>query len=292
MSKVTKKLLLSLIVLLSCWAMVLPANAVYFGYWPYSYTNYWAYPLTSMAYGLTRPLYGLARAATYPFYGFNGSAGYWNPNARFQTYGLGALGYPGYGTSPWNQGVYSYNPGQFPMWPGSQSREQILAQDRALVSRANDSLNPAGAANAPPPVYSPAQSNMMPGQAPPFSPLPMQAQGFPSLGMATLPASAPAVVKGPTGLQPGMPLGASPLASSMSKPFIDRINKNFKGNIKNALFDPETRSMARAVGLVGPDDVFDADLSANRVALAKHILQESSLDPVQKIDALRTVLKR
>lgn len=72
MSKVTKKLLLSLIVLLSCWAMVLPANAVYFGYWPYSYTNYWAYPLTSMAYGLTRPLYGLARAATYPFYGFNG----------------------------------------------------------------------------------------------------------------------------------------------------------------------------------------------------------------------------
>ncbi len=262
-----------------------------------------------MAYGLTRPLYGLARAATFPFYGFNGSAGYWNPNARFQTYGLGAqglLGYPGYGTSPWNQGVYSYNPGAFPAWPGSQSREQILAQDRALVSRANNALNPGGVSATQPqfapgqPLMSPGPAPFMPGQAPlmpsqaaqPFAQPPMQAQGFPSLGMATLPPVAPPVVKGPFGQQPGLPPGASPISASMPKLFVDRINKNFKGNIKNALFDPETRSLAKAVGLVGLDDVFDADLSANRVALAKHILQESSLDPAHKIEALRTVLKR
>ena len=50
--------------------------------------------------------------------------------------------------------------------------------------------------------------------------------------------------------------------------------------------------MACAIGLIGPDDVFDADLGKAHVELAKRIMQDSSLDPQRKLDTIRALFRR
>lgn len=84
---------------------------------------------------------------------------------------------------------------------------------------------------------------------------------------------------------PGAPVGA-PLAEG----FINHVNSKYSGDIKSALFDPETRSYARVIGLVSDDNLFQANLSDARVALVKQILQDSSLDPVSKLQAIKIMI--
>ena len=80
-------------------------------------------------------------------------------------------------------------------------------------------------------------------------------------------------------------------AQPMAAGFIDLVNTRFGGNISAALFDPPTRSYARSVGLISGDDMFDADLSAQKVATIKAIFADQSEDPASRLNAVRLLLK-
>ncbi len=84
---------------------------------------------------------------------------------------------------------------------------------------------------------------------------------------------------------PGSP---APLAAA----FITHVNTKYGGNISEALFDPETRSWARVLGLVNHDDMFHADLTDDRIHVISKIFHDPHLDPLSKLDATRILLRK
>lgn len=84
---------------------------------------------------------------------------------------------------------------------------------------------------------------------------------------------------------PGSP---APLAAA----FINHVNTKFGGNISEALFDAETRSWARVLGLVNHDDMFHADLTEDRIHVIAKIFHDPHLDPLSKLDATRILLRK
>jgi len=72
--------------------------------------------------------------------------------------------------------------------------------------------------------------------------------------------------------------------------FIDSVNNKYNGDIKQALFDPETRASAKSIGLIDEDGLFDANFSPARVDTMRGILRDSSLDPQSKVGALKFLL--
>lgn len=111
----------------------------------------------------------------------------------------------------------------------------------------------------------------------------------PQLLQPPLPPAAPANVVAPNPEQSASATfpGHAPLANG----FVETVNSQFNGDISKALFNPETRAWARAVGVVSHDDVFDADLSSDRIDVIKKILKDENLDAVSKIDAVRILLR-
>jgi hypothetical protein len=81
--------------------------------------------------------------------------------------------------------------------------------------------------------------------------------------------------------QPNLPLAQG---------FIDLVNSKYSGDISQALFDPQTRSFAKAIGLINDDSVFDADLSAQKVQTVKNIFADQHEDALARIDAVRMLL--
>jgi hypothetical protein len=92
-----------------------------------------------------------------------------------------------------------------------------------------------------------------------------------------------------------MPPGAPPIAPSRPGPqpggFIDLVNSKYQGDISKALFDPDTRAYARAVGLIDTDEIFDADLKPQKVQTIRGILGDSREDATVRINAVRMLLK-
>lgn len=74
--------------------------------------------------------------------------------------------------------------------------------------------------------------------------------------------------------------------------FINMVNSRFDGNIAQALFDPEGRSWARAIGIINNDDIFGANLSDERVALIKKVAHDPSADPAVKVQTIRILLQQ
>lgn len=72
--------------------------------------------------------------------------------------------------------------------------------------------------------------------------------------------------------------------------FVTHVNTRYAGDIKAALFDPETRSYARVLGLVNEDALFGADLSDARVQLIKSVLQDQTMDSVSKLQAVKIMI--
>ena len=79
----------------------------------------------------------------------------------------------------------------------------------------------------------------------------------------------------------------APLAAG----FIDLVNSKFDGDISQALFDPEARSWARAIGVIDNDNVFSANLNNERVALIQTVMKDASIDPAAKIQTIRVLLQ-
>lgn len=80
--------------------------------------------------------------------------------------------------------------------------------------------------------------------------------------------------------------GKSPFAGAL----IDHINRNFNGDLNQALNDKETAKFARAVGLI-PEDQSVPALSADRAALVRKILSDPTDEPEHKVQAVRLLIK-
>lgn len=82
----------------------------------------------------------------------------------------------------------------------------------------------------------------------------------------------------------------SAVAAPLAQAFVHQVNSKFDGNMNNALFDPETRSWAKALGLINHEKLFGADLSDTRVQLMRQVLQDQSLDAISKLGAVKILL--
>jgi hypothetical protein len=100
----------------------------------------------------------------------------------------------------------------------------------------------------------------------------------------------------PAAVSPGSsPPTAPPIAPSRPGPpaggFIDLVNSKYQGDISKALFDPDVRAYARAVGLIDNDGIFDADLKPQKVQTIRGILADTHEDATVRINAVRMLLK-
>jgi hypothetical protein len=106
----------------------------------------------------------------------------------------------------------------------------------------------------------------------------------PATGAAPPGVAAPAP---PFAAPPAIAIGGnSPLAQG----FVDLVNSKFDGDISRALFDPEARSWARSIGLVDNDQVFNADLSDERIGLIERVLRDRTLTAPTKIHSVKLLL--
>jgi hypothetical protein len=125
--------------------------------------------------------------------------------------------------------------------------------------------------------------------------------GFNSSGHALpnpdgTPPMAPQVAsKNPVSLAPNMNDAASAtnkgaVRAPLADGFINLVNTKFQGNVKTALFDPETRGWAKMLGMVSDDSMFGTDFSDTRVELIRQIFADQSLDSVSKLSAVKILL--
>lgn len=230
-----------------------PANAQYFN------QGSWTWPI-SRFWSLARPLFGL-RWLAHPSAPYGVSGYYYYRNNGRDLYPADVqyyqpYSYRAFGPPPWQTDPNGNEPAE------SIRRSRMDSQrdaDLAILDGADRALRPdEPVASAPALVRRP------------FAP----------------PAPVPAVAA-----PPGEP-AASPLQVSLTKMFIDRVNKRFRGNIRKALDDADTRSLAQAIGLIDPADPYGLDLSDPRVSVARHIMGDSSLSLTNKLDAIRAILRR
>ncbi len=62
--------------------------------------------------------------------------------------------------------------------------------------------------------------------------------------------------------------------------------------MSKALGNPDTRSWAKAMGIIGDDVQDGSHLSSDRVEVIGKLLKDSTLDPVSKLDTMRILLKK
>jgi hypothetical protein len=91
--------------------------------------------------------------------------------------------------------------------------------------------------------------------------------------------------------------GANPSPSQavgrpLAEGFINHLNGNYQGDMSKALSNTDTRSWARAMGIIGDDVQDGSHLSGERLEVIGRVLKDSSLDPVSKLDTMRILLKK
>lgn len=78
---------------------------------------------------------------------------------------------------------------------------------------------------------------------------------------------------------------------STTQRFVDQVNQRHFGNVSSALFDPETRSLARQCGVVDSDDIFDADFGNDRLEQMRTILQDQTLSLEVRAQTIGVLIK-
>ncbi|MCA9800688.1 MAG: hypothetical protein KC777_01815 [Cyanobacteria bacterium HKST-UBA02] len=96
----------------------------------------------------------------------------------------------------------------------------------------------------------------------------------PPIGSKRVPAPPPATGSG------------APLAEG----FLNLVDTKFDGDIHEALFDPQTRSWARSLGLIDEDQIFGQDFEPTRTHLIQQVIRDKTLDPVSKLNAIKILL--
>ncbi len=271
MSNHAKQILSKLSIVVAAALYALPASAYNYWSYPFSYPGYWIWPLTTNVLTLANPTVGYARAVAYPFGAMSGSSGsyHWinsgDPTASDMFYPHDVqysrpyfyrnnTQQPGAATPCYNE------PGAYSRASRTQSLASTKAQDESLINGAN----------------LPGNTNKPPLQALGVAPATVPSPGF-------IPAAAPIGAAN---------LAGSPLNASLAKLFIDRINDRFKGNIKTALSDPDTKALAQALGLIESNSTTGANISNSRIALSKQIMADTTLSSASKLDAVRALIKQ
>jgi hypothetical protein len=107
----------------------------------------------------------------------------------------------------------------------------------------------------------------------------------PSSG-ATVAAAAAAIapVAGPSASQA--------MARPLAEGFINHLNSNYQGDMSKALGNSDTRSWAKAMGLIDADTIDGSHLSGDRLEIINRMLKDNTLDPMSKLDTMRILLKK
>jgi hypothetical protein len=134
---------------------------------------------------------------------------------------------------------------------------------------AYDQVASAGPAGAFPPALS--------------SPLPLSSTPPPSSTPPIAPEIAPVAFKENESLaKQNMPFAQG---------FIDLVNNKYDSHIGQALRDPQTKSYAKAIGLIDTKADIFANLKEERIELIAKILKDENEDPLTKINTIRILLK-
>lgn len=247
-------------------AQAQPAQAQY---WPYRYL----YLGQALLYPLTRGLTGTLLYGPYnanPLY----SASYFTRRAA----GM-AMQYPY---------IYGYNPTAYaPMGyrnaglPPNQNYNYGLNNGDLAGSDGDD------ASLYNPPVQSKAQPIHMPAQAyqQPYYPAPQAVAPAPPIN-----SSAPFSSSVPPVAVPAVP--AVSAASPLAQGFIDHLNSKYEGDLSKALANSDTRSWARAMGVIDESVGDGSYLPADRLETVSRILKDNNLDAVSKLDTMRILLRK
>ena len=145
---------------------------------------------------------------------------------------------------------------------------------------------PGGASNfslpnwAPPPSAPPVASAVA-SSAPPVAPAYVPA--------ATSPA-APVVT--PAAKSPATPALTQSLGRPLAEGFINHLNSNYQGDMSKALGNNDTRSWARAMGVIDENIQDGSHLSGDRLEVIGRVLKDNTLDPLAKLDTMRILLKK
>jgi hypothetical protein len=82
------------------------------------------------------------------------------------------------------------------------------------------------------------------------------------------------------------------LGRPLAEGFINHLNSNYQGDMAKALNNTDTRSWAKAMGIIGDDVQDGSHLSSDRLDILGRLLKDTSLDPVSKLDTMRILLKK
>jgi len=224
------------------------------------YGPYNANPLYSASYFMKR---AASNAAQYPYVAPNYSPGSFGP-----------YGYRNAGLPP------NYNYGLTNADLQGQGQSQAQQSDQSLYSTNSAQAQPLHLpAAAPSPYYPPVGASNLnqPNYAPPAvnaigNQAPVMSSGGQDVGL-TAPAAAGS---------------GSPVAQG----FIDHLVSKYQGDMSKALSNSDTRSWARAMGVVDEGVNDGSYLPADRLEVIGRILKDNTLDPVSKIDTMRILLKK
>lgn len=87
------------------------------------------------------------------------------------------------------------------------------------------------------------------------------------------------------------PMASRNAFSPMATGFIDVVNQQYNGDLSKALFDPATRSYAKAVGLISSDDLFDTNFTPEKIELIRKVLADDREDAATRLTTVRMLIK-
>lgn len=222
------------------------------------YGPYNANPLYSASYFMKR---AASNAAQYPYV-----APYYSPGS------FGPYGYRNAGLPPnYNYGLTNAD---------LQGQSQTQQSDQSLYSTNSAQAQPLHLPTAAPsPYYPPVGASNL--NQPMYSAPPAVSGG----------GNAPVMATGGQDVGLTAPAAAGS-GSPVAQGFIDHLVSKYQGDMSKALSNSDTRSWARAMGVV-EDGVSDGSyLPADRLEVIGRILKDNTLDPVSKIDTMRILLKK
>jgi len=133
-----------------------------------------------------------------------------------------------------------------------------------------------------PPASAPPVASAVASSAPPVAPMYVPAaKATPAANTSTnSSANSPA------------PAMTQALGRPLAEGFINHLNTNYQGDMSKALGNNDTRSWARAMGVIDENIQDGSHLSGDRLEVIGRVLKDNTLDPLAKLDTMRILLKK
>ncbi|MBS1994991.1 MAG: hypothetical protein JSS86_01715 [Cyanobacteria bacterium SZAS LIN-2] len=211
--------------------------------------------------------------------------------------------------------IYPYANSSFGPWgyrnagmmPGTTGNNTSDNTQTFSAADEPDSANPAAnTMNSANPYLTPgpgqnAQQATGPAQAVPTSGGAPAVSSGAALPSWSPPASAPPVASSVAASAPPVapafvPAATTSASAGLGRPlaegFINHLNSNYQGDMSKALSNNDTRSWARAMGVIDGNIENGSHLSGDRIEVIGRVLKDNTLDPLSKLDTMRILLKK